>query len=54
MLEWMNKYIMKIAIQYTMYVLLRYDCALYYCITGEVLLCRVKIHLNNYLFVSSE
>ena len=35
---------MKIAIQYTMNVLLKYNCALYYCIPGVVLMCRVKIH----------
>ena len=38
----MNKYNMKIAIQYTMYVLLTVH--VYDCIPGVVLICMVKIH----------
>ena len=37
-----------------MYVLLRYNCALYYCIPGVILMCRVKIHKIITSFVRSE
>ena len=44
MIEWLNKYNMKIAIQYTTLYVCFIVIQMYGCIPGVVLICMVKIH----------